>query len=116
MPMARLNSDPAAITVRADAPWKTVEEFIAAAKKKPGATQVGNGGIGAWHVAAAAVEDRAGTQFNHVPVSAARPAVPACWAATWMPSPSAPARSAHVQAGKLRVAGHHGRPAHRWHL
>ena len=32
-PIARLNYDPAAITVRADAPWNTVEEFIAAAKK-----------------------------------------------------------------------------------
>jgi hypothetical protein len=33
-PIARLNADQAAITVRADAPWNTVEEFLAAAKKE----------------------------------------------------------------------------------
>ncbi len=33
IPIARLNYDPAAITVRADAPWNTVEEFLAAAKQ-----------------------------------------------------------------------------------
>ena len=32
-PIARLNADPAAITVRADAPWNTIEEFLAASQK-----------------------------------------------------------------------------------
>jgi tripartite-type tricarboxylate transporter receptor subunit TctC len=40
-PIARLNADQAAITVRADAPWNTVEEFLAASKKEPGKVSVG---------------------------------------------------------------------------
>jgi tripartite-type tricarboxylate transporter receptor subunit TctC len=72
-PIARLNYDPAAITVRADAPWNTVEEFIEAAKK--GDFRVGNGGNGStWHLAAAAVEDKTGVKFNHIPFSGAAPA------------------------------------------
>ena len=72
-PIARLNYDPAAITVRADAPWKTVEEFIAAAKK--GDFRIGNGGNGStWHLAAAAIEDKTGAKFNHIPFAGANPA------------------------------------------
>lgn len=72
-PIARLNYDPAAITVRADAPWKTVEEFVAAAKK--GDFRIGNGGNGStWHLAAAAVEDKTGAKFNHIPFAGANPA------------------------------------------
>ncbi|HSW19513.1 MAG TPA: tripartite tricarboxylate transporter substrate binding protein [Ramlibacter sp.] len=72
-PIARLNYDPAAITVRADAPWKTVEEFIAAAKK--GDFRIGNGGNGStWHLAAAAVEEKTGAKFNHIPFAGANPA------------------------------------------
>jgi len=72
-PIARLNYDPAAITVRADAPWNTVEEFVAAAKK--GDFRIGNGGNGStWHLAAAAVEDKTGAKFNHIPFAGANPA------------------------------------------
>lgn len=73
VPIARLNYDPAAITVRADAPWNTVEEFLAAAKQ--GDFRVGNGGNGStWHLAAAAVEDKTGVKFNHIPFAGAAPA------------------------------------------
>jgi len=73
-PIARLNYDPAAITVRADAPWNTVEEFVQAAKKS-GEFRVGNGGNGStWHLAAAAVEDKTGIKFNHIPFGGAAPA------------------------------------------
>lgn len=34
-PIARLNADPAAITVRADAPWNSYEEFMAYSKRIP---------------------------------------------------------------------------------
>jgi len=72
-PIARLNYDPAAITVRADAPWNTVEEFVAAARK--GDFRVGNGGNGStWHLAAAALEDKTGARFNHIPFAGANPA------------------------------------------
>ena len=71
-----LNEDPAAITVRADAPWNTIEEFIEAAKTEK--LKVGNSGTGAiWHLAAAAFEKETGTTLNHVPFEGAAPAVTA---------------------------------------
>lgn len=75
-PIALLNNDPATITVRADAPWNTIEEFLEASKKSK--LKVGNSGTGAiWHLAAAALEKEVGTTFNHVPFEGAAPAVTA---------------------------------------
>lgn len=76
IPIARFNSLASAITVRADAPWNTVEEFLAHAKRSPGNVKVGNSGVGSiWHLAAAAVQDKAGVQFNHIPFQGGNPAV-----------------------------------------
>lgn len=104
-PVAQLNYDPSAITVRADAPWKTVEEFIADAKKRPGAMMVGNGGVGdIWHVAAAAFEDRTGTQFNHVPFQGAAPAILSLLGGHVEAITVSPGEvMSHVQSGKLRT-------------
>jgi tripartite-type tricarboxylate transporter receptor subunit TctC len=76
LPIARLNADPATIAVRTEAPYRTLEEFIAAARKAPGDLRVGNAGPGSLgHLAAAALEDKAGVQLNHVPFRGANPAV-----------------------------------------
>jgi tripartite-type tricarboxylate transporter receptor subunit TctC len=76
VPIARLNADPAAITVQANAPWNTIEEFLAASKKANGSMRVGNAGNGSiWHLAAAALEEESGTQFNQIPFQGAAPAV-----------------------------------------
>lgn len=75
-PIARLNFDLPAITVRADAPWATVEEFLDAARKRPGELEVGNAGPGSiGHVAAVALESRTGTYLNQIPFQGAGPAV-----------------------------------------
>lgn len=105
IPIARLNYDPAAITVRADAPWKTIEEFIADAKKRPGAIQLGNGGVGdIWHVASAALEDRTGTQFNHVPFQGAAPSILSLLGGHVDAVSVSPGEvMTHVQSGKLRT-------------
>jgi len=102
-PIARLNYDPAAITVRADAPWKTVEEFIAAAKKSD--FRIGNGGNGStWHLAAAAVEDKTGARFNHIPYAGANPAALALLGGHIEAiTVSAAEVHSHVAAGKLRL-------------
>lgn len=77
-PVARLNAEPAAITIKADAPWNTIEEFLAYAKENPEKVKVGNSGTGAiWHLAAAALEDKTGVKFTHVPYEGANPAVTA---------------------------------------
>ena len=53
-PIGLVNADPAGINVRADAPYKTVSDLIAAIKANPGkfkASGTGQGGI--WHLAIA---------------------------------------------------------------
>ena len=76
--IGRAMTIPAAVTVRADAPWNTFQEFIDYAKAHPGEVQVGNSGTGSiWHVAAASIEDKCGVEFTHVPFDGAAPAVAA---------------------------------------
>src|SRR3954463_3763005 len=53
-PLGLVNADPAGIQVRADAPYKTVQDLLAAIKANPGkfkASGTGQGGI--WHLAIA---------------------------------------------------------------
>lgn len=76
--IARLNAEPAAITVKSDAPWNTIEEFLEYAKANPSKIRIGNSGTGAiWHLASAALEDKANVKFTHVPYDGAAPAVTA---------------------------------------
>lgn len=76
IPLARLNGDPGLVAVRADSPFKSIDELLAAARKQPGEVSVGNAGTGTiWHLAAAALEDKAGVRFTHVPHQGAAPSV-----------------------------------------
>jgi tripartite-type tricarboxylate transporter receptor subunit TctC len=104
-PIAQLNADPAAITVKAEAPWNTIEEFLADAKKKPDSMRVGNSGNGSiWHLAAAALEDKTGTKFNHIPFQGAAPAVLALMGGHIEAVAVSPAEvTTYVQAGKLKT-------------
>jgi tripartite-type tricarboxylate transporter receptor subunit TctC len=104
-PIARLNVDPGAVTVRADAPWKTVEEFLADAKQRKDPLAVGNAGMGSiWHMAAAALSDKTGIAFNHVPFLGASPAVVALLGGHVDAITVSPGEVAqHVAAGKLRT-------------
>ena len=106
-PIARLNFDPSAITVRADAPWNTLEEFLDAARKKPGEVSVGNAGPGSiWHVAATALEAKTGIKVNHIGFQGAGPAVLALAGGHVDAVAVSPAEvSTQVQAGKLKVLG-----------
>ena len=104
-PIARLNADPAAITVKGDAPWNTVEEFIAAAKKANGEMKMGNAGNGSiWHLAAASVEDKTGAKFSHIPYQGAAPAVLSLLGGHIDAVAVSPAEVApHLASGKLKM-------------
>ncbi|MGH8833232.1 MAG: tripartite tricarboxylate transporter substrate binding protein [Polaromonas sp.] len=104
-PIARLNADQAAITVRADAPWNTIEEFLAAARKSSGTVGVGNAGNGSiWHLAAAALEDKTQVKFNHIPFQGAGPAVLALLGGHVDAVAVSPAEvTTYVAAGKLKT-------------
>lgn len=76
--IGRAMTIPAAVTVRSDAPWNTLEEFLQYAKDEPGEVQVGNSGTGSiWHISAALLEDNYGSKFTHVPFEGAAPAIAA---------------------------------------
>ena len=53
-PIGLVNSDPAGVTVRSDAPWADVQQLLAEAKTQPGATTAsGTGRGGIWDLARA---------------------------------------------------------------
>ena len=105
VPIARLNYDPAAITVRADAPWNTIEEFLAASRARPGELKMGNSGPGSiWHLAHAALEDKVGVKYNAIPFGGAAPAVLALLGGHVDAVAVSPGEvAAHVQSGKLKT-------------
>jgi tripartite-type tricarboxylate transporter receptor subunit TctC len=66
--VAGLTSEPVSLAVKADAPWKDVRELLAHARGHPGQVRVGNSGRGSFtHLAAVALENRAGVKLTHVP-------------------------------------------------
>ena len=58
------------LVVKADAPWMTIQEFIAAGKTSPGKLRVGTPGEGtASHLNLEELKRQAGVDFTHVPFS-----------------------------------------------
>lgn len=105
--LMRVNMDPAALTVKADAPWNTVEDFLNAAKANPGGLKVGNSGPGSvWHIAAGLLEQKTGIKLTHVPYDGAAPAVAALVGGHIDAVTVSPAEVAgQVQAGNLKILG-----------
>ncbi|SDD37752.1 Tripartite-type tricarboxylate transporter, receptor component TctC [Variovorax sp. CF079] len=103
--VARLNGDPGLIAVRADSPWQSIDDLLAAARKQDGAVSMGNAGTGTiWHLAAAAVEQKTRVRFNHVPYQGAAPSVLALAGGHVDAIVVSPAEiGSHVAAGKVRV-------------
>ena len=76
--VARLNMDPIVLIVRADSPWKTLEDFMAHIKAHPDVVPVANAGKGAtYHLAAIAMEEKTGLRFNNIPYVGAGPEITA---------------------------------------
>jgi len=77
-PVVMVIDMPAALAVKADAPWKTFKEYISYAKANPGKVQMGNSGLGAnYHVSALGIEMVTGVKLTHVPFKGAGPSVTA---------------------------------------
>ena len=109
-PVARFTADPTVLAVRADAPWKTVQQFVDDAKKRPGAINYGSSGsYGTMHVPMEILSQNAGIKMTHVPFTGAGPAVVALLGGQIDAVSSGPATVLQqVKAGKLRVLGHWG--------
>lgn len=66
--IAGVNFDAPALIVRTDSPWKTLEDFTAAAKASPKKINVGSGTPGGlWHLSILALEHAAEIKVNTVP-------------------------------------------------
>jgi len=109
-PIARYTADPTVLAVRADAPWKTVQQFVDDAKKRPGAINYGSSGnYGTMHVPMEILAQNAGIKLTHIPFTGAGPAVVALLGGQIDAVSSGPATVLQqVKAGKLRVLGHWG--------
>ena len=103
--IGRAMTIPAAITVKADSPWQTFDEFIQYAKEHPGEIQIGNSGTGSiWHIAAASVEKECGVEFTHVPFDGAAPAVAALLGGNIQATAVSPSEvQTNVESGEFRV-------------
>jgi len=109
-PIARFTADPTVLVVRADAPWKTLADFIADAKKKPGTYNYGSSGnYGTMHVPMEMLKARAGIFLTHIPYTGAGPAVLALLAGQVDAVASGPSTVAQqIKVGKLRALAHWG--------
>jgi tripartite-type tricarboxylate transporter receptor subunit TctC len=103
-PIALIGRYPLALTVRADAPWKTLKDLISYAKNNPDVVTCGNGGTNSsMHLYAVLFEKKAGIRLTHVPFAGGAPRLTALAGghvsvATRMPGEF----EALIEAGKIR--------------
>jgi tripartite-type tricarboxylate transporter receptor subunit TctC len=109
-PVARVLADPTLLAVPASAPWKTLEEFVADAKKRPGEIRYGSSGpYGTLHVAMEMFAASAGIKLQHIPYRGAAPALNAILTGTVDAVASAPGTLRQlVNDGKMRVLANWG--------
>jgi tripartite-type tricarboxylate transporter receptor subunit TctC len=109
-PIARVLADPTVLGVPADAPWKTLKEFVEDAKKRAGQIPYGSSGpYGTLHVSMEMFANSAGIKLLHVPYRGAGPAVTGLLAGQIQALASAPGVfKAHTDAGKVRILANWG--------
>jgi len=109
-PVARVLADPTLLAVPSGAPWKTLAELIADAKKRPGIIPYGSSGTyGTLHVSMEMFAAAAGVKLLHVPFQGAGPAVKALLGGEVQALASAPGvLKPHVDAGTVRVLANWG--------
>jgi tripartite-type tricarboxylate transporter receptor subunit TctC len=111
IPLARLSADPVLLLVNDQQPWKTLEEFIADAKKNPEKIIYSSGGFyGASHLPVAMIEHAAGLKgMRHLPTAGGGPAITAVLGNNaQMTTQTVQATISHVKAGKLRALASYG--------
>lgn len=76
IPVALLSKSPFFLVVRADSPFKTLADLIAAARAKPNSLNYGSGGPGSMHhLSTELLLNLTGTRMTHVPYKATPPAL-----------------------------------------
>lgn len=109
-PIARFTADPTVLVVRADAPWKTLADFITDLRAHPGKYNYGSSGnYGTMHVPMEMLKARAGFRMTHIPYTGAGPAIVALLSGQVDALATGPSTVVQqVQSGRLRALAHWG--------
>ena len=104
-PIALISADPTVLVVRSESPWKTAQDFVDDAKKRPGQISFSSSGVyGTLHMAMELLSHAAGIKLRHVPYAGGGPALTALLGGHVDALASGPAVVLpHVKSGKLRV-------------
>jgi len=104
-PIIKLVNLPVCLSVRSNAPWKNIQEFIAYAQANPGKVRVGHPGIGTIpHLDVEQLKGMAKIDLTTVPFAGGAESVPALLGGHVEAISQHPGEVlAQVQAGKLRV-------------
>jgi len=104
-PIALVTADPTVLVVRADGPYRTLKDFVDAARANPGKINYASSGVyGTLHVAMEIFAHAAGIRLFHVPYQGGGPAVTALLAGQVEALASGPAAAiGQIRAGKMRA-------------
>jgi tripartite-type tricarboxylate transporter receptor subunit TctC len=104
-PIALISADPTVLVVRADGPYKTLQDLVTAAKANPSTINYGSSGVyGTLHVAMEIFAAAAGVRLFHVPYQGGGPAVAALLGGQIDVLASGPAAAiSQIKAGKMRA-------------
>ena len=105
MPIALVTADPTVLVVSAASPYRTIQDFVAAARANPGKINYSSSGIfGTLHVAMEMFAGAAGIQLFHVPYQGGGPAVTALLGGQVQALASGPAAAiGQIKGGKMRA-------------
>ena len=106
IPLARLTADPLLIITNDQQPYKTLQDFVDDAKKRPEAIIYSSGGLyGATHLPVALVEKAIGLpKLRHLPTNGGGPAITAVLGNNAQVSTQAVSSTIpHIRGGKLRA-------------
>lgn len=110
-PVARTAQQPLALLVNDDVPARTIQEFVALARRSPGRLNfgsAGNGGIS--HLVPEMLKQAAGIHLVHIPYRGSAPAFTDLIAGqVQFMAESVPQAASYVRAGKLRALAVTGR-------
>jgi len=104
-PIALISSDPTVLVVRAESPYRTLKDFVDAAKANPGKINYSSSGVyGTLHVAMEIFANAAGIRLFHVPYQGGGPAVTALLGGQVDALASGPAAAiGQIKGGKMRA-------------
>ena len=106
-PVSLVADVPTAMVVRAEGPFRSVADVLAAARAKPGTLTYGSGGAGSSnHLSGALFASAAGVELSHISYRGAAPAMTALYAGEIdMVFASTVETLPHVRGGRVRLLG-----------